>query len=568
MNKFNLATLIALALLLGPLANNAAAQTIYDESIDGDLSSNQSPGNATNLGLLGAGNHTILLNDSGGVFDRDHFTFEVASGNQLTSFLLDDFTSSFFGFASITLGTGQDPFVGSTVEFINWTGTPLDLLQFDSAPGAQSAGDYVTSVSYSDSGIRDYSFSITAVVEPANNIFSIVIIPDTQLYVEDHPEIFEAQIDWIIANQAAENIIYVSHLGDLKDTQTCDNPTVTNGSGDGRTEWQIVDQTFDRLDAANIPYGVVPGNHDFDSINPGTASERCPNWTGERPLGLYNNVNNFAPSRFAADPWYGDLTGTGERGNRVDDSNEDNFTLFEGTCGVQFVAVNLAYKELANAVGDGSEVDWADDLLKLYPNRLGIVTSHNFLRQNPDIGTCTPGTPGCRFNSLGGTYGQEVYEGLTDPVKGDNPNLLMMLSAHKRGEAWRQGTLRRTGLQPLHVLLSDYQSVNYPADPSSVDFGNLDGTSSNNGNGGFMRIMRFDPETQMVNVETFAPAVSFLDDDDNPYTYDFRPSPPAERPSDLVSDYFPADGLQMDKDTASNFSFSFDGYLTADPVCP
>jgi hypothetical protein len=78
-----------------------------------------------------------------------------------------------------------------------------------------------------------------------------------------------------------------------------------------------------------------------------------------------------------------------------------------------------------------------------------------------------------------------------------------------------------------------------------------------------MRIMRFDTATQMVNVETFAPPVSFTG-----LTYDDGSPPPANRTTDLVSDYFPADGLQMDKDTASNFSFSFDGYLTADPVCP
>ena len=44
--------------------------------------------------------------------------------------------------------------------------------------------------------------------------FSIVVIPDTQMYVEQHPEVFEAQIDWIVANEVAESIIYVAHLGD------------------------------------------------------------------------------------------------------------------------------------------------------------------------------------------------------------------------------------------------------------------------------------------------------------------------------------------------------------------
>ena len=67
--------------------------------------------------------------------------------------------------------------------------------------------------------------------------FSIAVIPDTQMYVERYPEIFEAQMQWIIDNQESENIIYVSHLGDLKDSLRCDNGDVPFGTGVGRTEW-------------------------------------------------------------------------------------------------------------------------------------------------------------------------------------------------------------------------------------------------------------------------------------------------------------------------------------------
>ena len=71
--------------------------------------------------------------------------------------------------------------------------------------------------------------------------FSIVVLPDSQFYVEQHPEILEAQIDWIVAKQATENIIYVAQLGDLNDDQLCDIKTVNVGTGAGRTEWAIID---------------------------------------------------------------------------------------------------------------------------------------------------------------------------------------------------------------------------------------------------------------------------------------------------------------------------------------
>ena len=101
-------------------------------------------------------------------------------------------------------------------------------------------------------------------------VFSIVVITDSQFYAENHPEILEAQIDWIVhADQVAkENIIYVVQTGDLKDNQFCDDSPVNVGSAQGRglTEWQIVDDAFKDLDDANLPYGVLPGNHDFNPV--------------------------------------------------------------------------------------------------------------------------------------------------------------------------------------------------------------------------------------------------------------------------------------------------------------
>ena len=361
----------------------------------------------------------------------------------------------------------------------------------------------------------------------ADTTFSIVVIPDTQMYVEQHPEVFEAQVDWIVANEAVENIIYVAHLGDLKDDLSCDTKTVNVGTGGGRSEWEIVDDTLGDLDAAGIPYGLVPGNHDFDQV-----SGTCPNFTTQRPLGTYNSL--VGPLRFAGLPHYGD-PGVPTPGNRVVNSNEDNFTLFESS-GVKLIAINLAYRQGANAVNNDPEVVWADALLKAYPDRLGIITSHYFMDENPG-------------NSLG-PYGQEIYDGLSN-----NPNMFMMLSAHEFGEAWLVETTGRGGMEPVQILLSDYQRDVFPAvdgdintppndpNPAGIDFTDIDQTSF--GDSGFMRIMRFDTVTGMVNIETFIPPVI----------------PVKNRPGTLISTYFPGNGNGMGEGTASNLSFSYLGYV-------
>ena len=400
-----------------------------------------------------------------------------------------------------------------------------------------------------------------------SDIVSIAVIPDTQYYAEQNPEILEAQIDWIVAKQADENIVYVAHLGDLKDDSACDNRLIFAGTGNGRSEWQIVNDAFLKLENANIAYGVVPGNHDFDSIN-NDGPFGCPNWDTVRPLNLFNNPNfGFPPTRFTNrnQPYYGD-PGV-QRGNRVDGSNEDNFTLFDAS-GLKFIAINLAYRPDANADDqnpnndDGPELTWAERLLDRYPDRLAIVTSHHLVEQNPEVegipATC-PRANECQrdcprktdFNAFG-AYGQEVYDRLAS-----YPNFFMMLSGHWYGEAWRVEDRSAEGMRPVHALMQDYQAPLFPQadgdpttpgnnpNPAGIDFGNLQGSKCNIGDSGFMRIMRFDTDTGMVNIETFIPPVM----------------PIQNRPGTLVSTYFATDGTDMDKDTASNLSLSFAGYV-------
>ena len=369
--------------------------------------------------------------------------------------------------------------------------------------------------------------------------FSIVQITDSQYYSERHPEIMEAQIDWIVANEVSENIIYVAQTGDLKDDSSCDNKTINVGSGAGRTEWQIADQAFTDLDNANIAYAVVPGNHDFDPV-----SGDCPNWSTERPLVNYNSL--FGPSRFAGEPFYGDpatLT-PGNRVTGVNESNEDNFTLFESN-GVKFIAINLAFKKEPDAIGITKlELPWADNLLKTYPDRLGILTSHYFMNTND-------GGP----DPLVGPYGQEIYDTLSN-----NRNLFMMLAGHWYGESWVTETTGRAGFQPTQIMMANYQAMEFPDDtdpvtppgtstpnPAFIDFTSI--TAFRGGAGdtdsGFMRIMRFDTQTGDVDIETFIPPVV----------------PIKNRTTTIVSTNTVTSGAGMGEFTASNLSLPYLGYV-------
>jgi len=89
-----------------------------------------------------------------------------------------------------------------------------------------------------------------------NNSFSIVVLPDTQNYVDvrlgyaakhwkmgDLRSNFLKQTEWIKQNVTNLNIAMVLHVGDM--TQS-----------DYDEEWRIVDQTFKALDGV-VPYSLA-----------------------------------------------------------------------------------------------------------------------------------------------------------------------------------------------------------------------------------------------------------------------------------------------------------------------
>ncbi len=411
-------------------------------------------------------------------------------------------------------------------------------------------------------GSQGDAFNVTTMDEPvAGNAFSIVVIPNNKVYTERYPAIFEAQLQWVVDNQAVENIVYVDFLGDLKDDFLCDNKLIASPFGPARTEWEIVDDTISLLEFAataqqpdGIPYGVLPGNHDFDPVFGG-----CPNYTTQRPLDTFNAL--LGPARFGGRGYFG--------GSRMPGSNEDNYMLFESG-GVRFIAINLAFRSGANpadppGVDNSPELTWADALLKAFPDRIGIVSSHDIMDCNS-----VPGSVACPFFgqplNQNGSYGQQTYDRLSN-----NPNLMLMLSTDGFGEAYRIEP--RTGMAPVHNMLMDYQRMRYPiapgissGDPIRIDpntFSTID-DSVVFGDSGFMRIMRFDPATGLVDINTFSPPV--------PET----PAVPGDGIAEgtlavpardfLPSTYFPVitgDPFvddSVNSRTASNLNFSFTGY--------
>ena len=229
--------------------------------------------------------------------------------------------------------------------------------------------------------------------------FTIAVLPDTQFYSESFPEQFLAQTDWIVNNRAAENIVLVSHLGDI----------VQNG-GRGRAEnaaeWQIADAAMGLLDihAPDLPYGVALGNHDYDHVNSQSRAEQF--------------VSYFGESRYSGRHWYG--------GSSPDQLN--HYQRFSAD-GHDYLHITLEWHPRP------SSLSWAQTVLDENPNVPTIVSTHDYLLP---FGART-------------WAGDDIFNELVD----NNSQVFMVLSGHHPGEG-HQTAINAAGLE-VFEMVADYQ---------------------------------------------------------------------------------------------------------------
>jgi len=270
--------------------------------------------------------------------------------------------------------------------------------------------------------------------------FTLATLPDTQFYAENlsnngRAATFHAQTQWLVDNRDALNLAFVSHMGDI----------VQNGDA-VPAEWTVADESMKRIEnqvatlrAYGIPWGAAPGNHDQTSIgNAGGANV------------FFNNL--FGASRFAGRSYWG--------GNESLTNNNNNYQLFSAS-GLDFIILHLEYD--ARAVSSYQAIlDWADAVMKAFPNRRAIVTSHWI------VNTGNPAS----FS----TQGQAIYDNLKD-----NPNFFLMLCGHVAGEGQRSDTFQG---RTVHSVLQDYQG-------------------RTNGGDGWLRYFTFSPANNTINAKTY-----------------------------------------------------------------
>jgi hypothetical protein len=92
---------LAIVLLLAAMAVPASAATIWNESINGDLSSSEGAPAGISFGI---GGNTIIGSVSGNPLDRDYITFTIAAGQTLSKVNLIAFSPDNVAFTAFNSG--------------------------------------------------------------------------------------------------------------------------------------------------------------------------------------------------------------------------------------------------------------------------------------------------------------------------------------------------------------------------------------------------------------------------------------------------------------------------------
>ena len=284
--------------------------------------------------------------------------------------------------------------------------------------------------------------------------FSIIILPDTQIYAYNDPawrnssrkEVYTQMTRWIVTNTEELNIKFVLHMGDI--VQVNSDPD----------QWINADEAMSLLDGV-VPYCFTIGNHDMVL----SASE------GSGIVRDSTNFNNTFPyTRYESEPWYG--------GRMLNDgypptNNYDNSYHFFSAAGMDFMIINVEVNPT------DAMLAWADGIISANSDCRVIFMTHSYMNWNDTrdngyvpylVGVGPPNS------------GEEVWQ---ECVK-KHENIFFVFSGHH--DIWDidyKGLLASTGDNGNTV----YQLL------SGKDYD------------GWLRILTFVPEEDKIYVKSYSP---------------------------------------------------------------
>jgi hypothetical protein len=368
--------------------------------------------------------------------------------------------------------------------------------------------------------------------QSGSNYFTIGVISDTQNYADGRFQpasngvynlpFFIDQTTYLANNISALNLAFVTHVGDV--VQNGDGSTLVYPAKGGYPEgspqdceWLNAQQAIAILAASGVPFGMSPGNHDYDNMDY-SGADAYPPLVSTAPW--WKDTWGSGSQYFAGKSWYGGAsdelgyisTGSGAKGmwkpaGTVCNCGLSSYQLFSA-CGMKFLHISLEM-EAGNAA-----LAWAQGVINLYPGYPTIVTTHSYLSppawtdssppalQNP----AAAGTTKAPYNAnsyltnspAGWNKAQAVFNTLIAP----NNQIFLVLCGHSWTSTEPASAAPYAGFSKGENIRIDNNNAGNPVYQVLTDYqGNT--TFGSQGGDGWYRFMQFDMDTNSIHFYTY-----------------------------------------------------------------
>ncbi len=397
--------------------------------------------------------------------------------------------------------------------------------------------------------------------------FSIAVIPDTQNYADythqknagfaiNAGDLFIEQMQYI-ANNAVTNggdIAFVASVGDVWQHQSksmddahaergfkrrTDLPAGFNdylGPKEETLSFELpkAREAYQLISNAGLPFGVAPGNHDYDAMWSVAGYEPDYSKIAEKERGFVQAIgtlhvgglDNFRSvfgehtAFFNARPWY------------VASYNG-------GTSSAQiFTAGGYQFLHIALEMQPGDDViQWAENVIEEHKGKPTIVSTHEYLNTQGER-VANPLVDLAAADPEGNNGPQQMW----DKLFSQHEQIFLVLCGHQHGQNYRVDA-NRFG-QSVHQVLADYQDrgqvgldAGQPLDPMMrrpVGIGD-----------GWFRLMQFDLNrgAPHISVKTYSSHYKKFSAQESNYAKWYRPH---EQPAMSDAEFYQADDFRIE----------------------
>lgn len=273
--------------------------------------------------------------------------------------------------------------------------------------------------------------------------WSLAVLPDTQVYAESYPGIFDAQTAWIKHNVKPLDIKYVLHLGDITNRNTPE-------------QWQNAYRSMSLLHGS-VSYALAPGNHDY-----GPGGNAATRDTYVNDYFKFDEYMKQNPNIVAFEP------------GKIDNT----YHRFEAG-GKKWIVIALEWAPRDEAVA------WANEVMTKYKDHIGILITHAYMFSDST-----------RYDWSKGRQSWNPHGYQTPGTKNDGEQLWQKLVSKHRFAMTLNGHVLNDGTG--YLVTEDAAGRKVPQILANYQMRALGGS-------GYLRVMEFQPDGRTVRMKAYSP---------------------------------------------------------------